>query len=174
MRRIRSKSRVFPSLFAVFAMLWISVVPSAVSAQQVTSEEVFVVREISVDETAESTSAARMQALAKGQITAAQRLMDRLTRPLDRSALAPLDAETVRTLVASFQIDNEKTSNVRYLADMTVSFKPAAVRRFLQTFGVPFAEVRSRPVLIVPALARETGYILWEEPNPWREAWQNH
>ena len=174
MRRIRSKSRVFPSLFAVFAMLWISVVPSAVSAQQVTNEEVFVVREISVDETAESTSAARMQALAKGQITAAQRLMDRLTRPLDRSALAPLDAETVRTLVASFQIDNEKTSNVRYLADMTVSFKPAAVRRFLQTFGVPFAEVRSRPVLIVPALARETGYILWEEPNPWREAWQNH
>lgn len=174
MRRITSKNRAIPSFFAVFAMLWISFVPDTVLAQQVVADDVFVVRGISVDESAESTSTARMRALANGQIVGAQRLLERLTRPLDRSALAPLNAETVGTLVASFQIDDEKTSNVRYLADMTVSFKPEAVRRYLQTFGVPFAEARSRPVLVVPTLEQGNSYILWEEPNPWREAWQNH
>lgn len=174
MRRTTSKSRVFQSLFAVLGMLWISFVPSTVSAQQVTTDDVFAVRDIPVDETAKSTSAARMRALENGRVTAAHRLVERLTRPLDRTGLPPLDAETVRSLVASFQIDDEKTSSVRYLANMTVSFKPEAVRRFFQTFGVPFADVRSRPVLIVPTLEQGSGYILWEDPNPWREAWQNH
>lgn len=174
MRRTTSKSRVIRSFFAVFAMLGISIVPGMLSAQQATTDDAFVIRNISVDESAASTAAARAQALENGQLMAAQQLVERLTRPLDRSALAPLDAETVRPLVASFQIDDEKTSSVRYLANMTVSFKPEAVRSYFRSLGVPFADVGSRPVLIVPVLEQGAGYILWEDPNPWREAWQDH
>lgn len=174
MRRTTSKISVFLSGFAVVAMLWVSSGFAPAHAQQAASDDVFVIRAVPVDETAGSTATARNNALAKGQLDAAQRLVARLTRSVDRPALVALDTETARSLVASFQVDNEKTSGVRYLADMTVTFKPDAVRALLRTAGVAFAETWSRPVLVVPVLQSGNGYVLWEDPNPWREAWQNH
>lgn len=174
MRRTTSKNTTVRSGFAVLAMVWLVVGFTPAAAQQGVADNVFVVRDVPVDETAASTAIARSNALAAGQLAAARRLVTRLTRSGDRANLPPLDAETARTLVASFQIDNEKTSDVRYLADLTVSFEPDAVRGFLRASGVPFAEVRSRPVLVVPVLQSGNQYALWDNPNPWREAWQNH
>jgi hypothetical protein len=174
MRRTTSKSSMVRHGFAVFAMIWLALGLTPASAQQAASNEVFVVRAVPVDETAGSTAIARNNALAAGKLVAAQQLVARLTRSADRANLAPLDADIARGLVASFQIDNEKTSDVRYLADLTVTFKPEAVRALLRASGVPFAEARSRPVLVVPVLQGAGVYVLWETPNPWREAWQNH
>ena len=174
MRRTTSKISLFLSGFAVVATLWIASGSGPALAQQAAGDDVFVIRAVPIDETAGSTAIARDTALAKGQLEAAQRLVARLTRSVDRPTLVALDTETARSLVASFQVDNEKTSSVRYLADLTVTFQPDAVRALLRTAGVAFAETRSRPVLVVPVLQSGNGYVLWEDPNPWREAWQNH
>lgn len=174
MRRTTSKITVFLSGFVAIAMLGFVSGLGPVHAQQTGSDDVFVVRGVPVDETAGTTAIARNNALAKGQLEAAQRLVARLTRSADRPALIALDTETARSLVASFQVDNEKTSSVRYLADLTVTFKPEAVRALLRASGVAFVETRSRPVLVVPVLQSGNGYVLWEDPNPWRDAWQNH
>lgn len=174
MRRTTSKINVFLSGFVAIAMFGFVSGLGPVHAQQAVSDDVFVVRGVPVDETAGTTAIARNNALAKGQLEAAQRLVARLTRSADRPALIALDTETARSLVASFQVDNEKTSSVRYLADLTVTFKPEAVRGLLRASGVAFAETRSRAVMVVPVLQSGNRYVLWENPNPWRDAWQNH
>ena len=153
----------------------VSVIGSTtLQAQQSALEDIFVVRDVALDESAQTAAAARALALAKGQREAFARLEARLTRSVYRGLAANVDPDTLRFLVDSIQIDGEKTSDVRYLANLSVIFKPEAVRNLFRQSGVPFAELRSRPITVVPVLATPARYLLWEDPNPWREAWRNH
>ena len=74
-------------------------------------------------------------------------------------------------MVQDFSVAGERTSSVRYLADLTFRFRPSAVRSYLQQQGVAFAETRSKPVLVVPIYGAAGQAVLWEEPNPWRATW---
>lgn len=142
-------------------------------AQTGGSQGLFTVSDVSVDETAETASSARSIALAAGQREAFRRLLDRLTAQSDRARLPAPDAQTMESVVQALEIDNEKTSAVRYLADLTVTFRPDAVRSWLRSNAIPYAETRSRPVLVLPVLLRGGTYVLWDEPNPWRAAWSS-
>jgi hypothetical protein len=62
---------------------------------------------------------------------------------------------------------------VRYLADLTVHFRADAVRQFLRQAGIPFAETVSKPLIVLPVLHDGDRLALWEDPNPWRDAWTN-
>lgn len=171
MRRTVSKFSVFLFPLFVFAMLVGLFGFGSAQAQQAALDDVFVVRDIPVDETAVSASIARAAAIEKGQREAVERLIARLTRSVFRESIGDIDQETVRFLISALQIEDEKTSDIRYLANLTVTFKPAAVRTYLRTANIPFAEIRSRPILVIPVIERNASYTLWENPNPWREAW---
>src|SRR5580704_15909065 len=100
----------------------------------------FSVTGVAVDATAATASAARDTALADGQRKAFRQLLERLAAPADYGRLPhPSDAEIV-PLVAGFQLQEERTSAVRYLATLTYSFRPNAVRALLRNAGIPFAE----------------------------------
>ncbi|MDE0058899.1 MAG: DUF2066 domain-containing protein [Defluviicoccus sp.] len=133
--------------------------------------EAFLVRDVAVDATAANATAARDRALARGHSVAFGRLIARIV-PVGEVARVPrLDAAAIAPLVQSFEVDGEKTSRVRYLARLTFRFDRTALRRFLRASGVPFAVARSRPVLVLPVLRSAGTYLLWDRPNPWREAW---
>ncbi len=158
------------SVFAVFLLLFSPLTEAWAQTAAVT--DIFVVADVPVDETAQNAADARVSALANGQVEAARRLFMRLTRDAYHAQLSRVEPDALGFLVDSLQINNERTSTVRYLADLTVRFKPDAVRDYLRNRAIPFAEVRSRPVLIVPVLQSAAEYSLWEEPNPWLAAWQ--
>ncbi len=160
------------SLIGFGLLLALDVLPA--KAQKSALEDIFVVRDVLLDERAETAAAARTRALALGQREAFARLEARLTRSVHRGLAANINVDTLRFLVDAIQIDDEKTSDVRYLANLTVTFKPDAVRDLFRFNGVPFAELRSRPLTILPVLAAVDRYILWADANPWREAWRNH
>lgn len=136
-------------------------------------DRVFVVGPVQVDVTARSSLAAREQALDQGHRAAWRRLVDRLVLPDDAEALAGLERESVNALVRDYEILRERTSHVRYLADLSFGFRPDAVRDLLHRMEIPFAETPSLPVLVVPVLVDSGRDILWEDPNPWRETWQD-
>lgn len=132
---------------------------------------VFLVRDVAVDATAENATDARDRALAEGHSVAFRRLIARIV-PMDAARRVPeLDAAAIAPLVQSFEVDGEKTSRVRYLARLTFRFDRASLRRFLRAGGVPFAETKSKPLLILPVLRAAGVYLLWDRPNRWREAW---
>src|SRR5581483_2235928 len=70
-----------------------------------------------------------------------------------------------------FSIANERSSAVRYIAQLTVRFDPNAVRRLLRNAGISFAETLSKPLVVVPVLSEGGRTLLWEETNAWRLAW---
>ncbi len=133
--------------------------------------DVFTVSGISVDETADTAAAARAAAFRRGQRAALATMLRRLTLRTDHGRLPAVDKERLDFMVQALEVADEKTSDVRYLANMTVTFKPAEIRRLLREAGVPFAESTSKPVLVLPVLQQDDRLVLWDDPNPWREAW---
>jgi hypothetical protein len=126
---------------------------------------------VPVDATAANANAARDAARADGQRRAYQMLLDRLTLAADRGRLPPPNDALLNELVSGFEVAKERVSGVRYLADYTFHFQPDAVRRLLRDAGAPFAETRSKPVVVLAVSQSDAGTVLWEDPNPWRDAW---
>lgn len=169
---MKMSRRWLVSLFLVFIAL-AGVTLGAAPARALEPDEVFIVAPVPVDVTAVSALTARVEALKMGQILAWKRLLERLTLPGDAVALLEYRAGALAPLIQGFEVLRERTSAVRYLASLSVSFNREEVRRVLADAGIAFAETPSRPVLIVPVLTSQGVGVLWEDPNPWREAWQN-
>ncbi len=134
--------------------------------------EVFEVRGVKVDVTAESAAAAREKAIAEGEVRAFQQLIRRLAQSADPGRLPSLDREQISALVVDFSVAEERTSAVRYIASLDFRFNADEVRRLLAEGGVDFAVTQSRPVVVLPVLSTAGALSLWDDPNPWRQAWE--
>lgn len=155
-------------------MLAGAVTVSALLAFPAMAQDIFTVTGVHVDESAETAAAARERALEIGQRLAFEEVVARITLPEDRAGLQIPDTAEITNMVRDFGVSNEKTSSVRYIADMTVRFKDDELRRYLRFRDVSFAELQSKPVMIVPVY-RTSGFVsLWDDPNPWREVWSRN
>lgn len=133
--------------------------------------EVFTVSGVAVEKTAATAAAARSEAIAEGQRQAFQRLMRRLI-PAGAAERVPTPAAgRLAEFVQDFEVADEKVSTGRYSAKITVRFKPEPVRSMLRADNIAFAETASRPVLVVPVYEAGGRSALWDDPNPWRDAW---
>jgi hypothetical protein len=126
---------------------------------------------VKVDATADSAAAARTIARTDGQRRALMEVLERVSGSADLSKLPKLDDQTITDMVDSFEVANEKMSTVRYLADYTFHFHPAKVRRLLRSANIAIAEAPAKPVVVVPVYRNAGTLTLWDDPNPWREAW---
>ena len=77
----------------------------------------------------------------------------------------------ISDLVQNYEVQSERTSAVRYIATLTYRFKPDDVRTLLRTANLQFAETYAKPFLVLPVLREEGVDLLWDQPNPWRDAW---
>lgn len=160
---------VFRRLIAVVFLVFAISLPVRASA----SDELFTVNDIKIDITAETASEARKQAMFEGQQKALLLVFERLTAKFDRLYLPePAEAEIVE-LVQDVVVSSEKSSAVRYIASLTIRFKPEAIKKALRAEGIAFTENKSEPVLILPLFRTwaEATPLLWEENNPWLAAW---
>ena len=156
-------------LAMILVVSWFSFGVCAPTAQ---AAGVFTVSDIAVDATAESASVARQTALARGHVLAMQKLVQRLVVREDVARVSPLSAEQIADLLEGFAVADERTSGVRYLATLTFSFQPDAVRGFLRSQQIRYAEAQSKPAVVVPLYGVAGEALLWDEPNPWRETWE--
>ena len=58
------------------------------------------------------------------------------------------------------------------MAELKVRFKREEIRRLLVAAGVPFSEAASIPIVVLPVYRKDEAVTLWEDSNPWREAWR--
>src|ERR1700739_2020859 len=135
---------------------------------------------VRVDATADSVAAARELARVDGQRRALALVIDRLSVSTDSAKLPKLDDHTITDMVESFEVANERMSAVRYLADYTFHFRPSKVRRLVHTADSAAAEANSKPAvdegggkpsIVLPVYKDSGSVVLWDDPNPWREAW---
>ncbi|HXC90893.1 MAG TPA: DUF2066 domain-containing protein [Stellaceae bacterium] len=126
---------------------------------------------VKVDATADSAAAARTTARTEGQRRALDEVIQRLTGSTDLSKLPKLDDQTITNLVDSFEVADEKMSQVRYLADYTFHFRRSRIRQLLRNADIAFSDTPEKPVVVVPVLQDGDKLMLWDDPNPWRDAW---
>jgi len=169
------KQKRFKALRALAVLVFgnlVLFIPESGGAQSaLQSGGVFEVREINVDVTAASTKAARDKARVVGEATAFRRLMERLTLRQDQPRLSGFSSEEITSYVQDFEVAREKASAVRYLATLNYRFKADKVRELLIDREIPFAETTSKPVLVLPVYQSAGAVLLWDDPNPWRDAW---
>jgi hypothetical protein len=152
-------------LFVLFALSFASL-----SAQ---AGNVFEVQKIKVDASAASTSLARAAALRDGQTKALSMAMRRLTKQEEWEKLPDIQALDFENLVEGLRISDEKTGPGRYLATLSVQFKPGPLRELLRGVGVAITEVQSQPALLLPVLEDLAGLQSWGE-HWWRQEWAAH
>lgn len=135
------------------------------------ADDLFTVRGIDVDVSAGSPSAARDQGVREAQRKAFDQLFDRLTVDGARTAMPPVTNESIDRMVQSYEVQEERTSAVRYVGKLAVRFNPTAVRTLLRGNGVAFAEVRSKPLLVLPVDQTSGVPVLWQSETIWRQTW---
>lgn len=157
--------------FAMAILVSVGFAVLLLCAQSAWAMDPFTVRKVAVDVTAGTAAAARESARKDGQARALRRLFARLVSSSVRNDLPVIEEAAAEFLVQSIEVGEEKTSSVRYLAKLTYRFKAEEVRTYLRLAGIPYAETVSKPVLMLPILRNGERAVLWEDPNPWREAW---
>ena len=135
-------------------------------------DRIFTVNNLPIDENAESAAVARDLALADGQRRALDRVFRRMVLQSDFDRIPRLEDDEISALVQAFSVTDEKTSSTRYLANLTVRLKKGAVRNFLRDLSLSYAETVSKPRLVIPVYEAAGATLLWDDPNPWRSAWE--
>ena len=143
----------------------------AVLACPAAAQGLFEVTGLKVDERSTDEVQAKFSAIANAQRRALQIVFRRLVQPEDFGRLPQITGQRVALMVRDYDIADEKLGGGRYLATISVRFLPGEVANALKEAQVPFAMTRSRPVVVLPVI--DTGSVrrLWDDPNPWRDAW---
>ena len=139
---------------------------------------------VTVDATAETAAKARETARLDGQRRALATLVEHLPGAGPAAKLPKLDDKAITDLVASFEVAKERMSAVRYVAEYTFHFRPAEVRRVLRSAGIAIADDpgkpsdpgqpspdSGKPPVLLPVYQAAGMARLWDDPNPWRDAW---
>ncbi len=139
----------------------------------VTGPDLFVANAVAVDVTAASVTEARERGLTQGRVVGFRTVLGRLVARDDLANVPELTAVQIIDMVRDFSIANERSSAVRYLADLTVRFDPVSVRRLLRNANIPLTETLSKPLVVVPLMREDANanWKLWEDANIWRGAW---
>jgi hypothetical protein len=98
------------------------------TSHSITSKKVFVIENVAVDETSSTALKAREKALEIGQKRAWKKLLERMTFPETVKKVADIPYSELRSLIRGYEVMRERTSTVRYLADLNVTFSANEVR----------------------------------------------
>ncbi len=135
---------------------------------------------VTVDATSDNVAKARDIARLDGARRALAQVVQNLAGGPDKTKPLKLSDNDVTDMVASFEVADEKMSAVRYTADYTYHFKPADVAKAMQTAGIAInnagtsAASGGKAIVVLPVYQDGTTALLWDDPNPWREAWAQH
>lgn len=133
---------------------------------------IYTVSNMPMDETAESAAAARDIALKKGQAQAFRRVIDRIVPKTEHGRVPQPTPAVLLEIISGIEVEDEKTSRVRYLANLTVRFDKRAVRRILRDANIPFAETAGKPLIVLPVYRTAGTVQLWDAANTWLRSWQ--
>jgi hypothetical protein len=175
------------------ALLWLLIAPLLPVAAQAQAQDNSYTATVTVDATSDSVAKARDVARVDGARRALDSVIAKLAGGPDKAKPLKLSDNQITDLVASFEVANERMSAVRYVADYTYHFKTADVNRVMQSAGIAINQPNSsaggasatpgssganvpalsggKPVVVLPIYQNGGSALLWDDPNPWRDAW---
>ncbi|UCH74091.1 MAG: DUF2066 domain-containing protein [Rhodospirillales bacterium] len=135
------------------------------------AQDLFEVTGLPVDARAADELQAKQEGIAEAQQQALQTVFRRLVAADEVVRLPEVTSDMLIAMVRDFDISDEKFGGGRYLATLSVRFDPQKVAEVLRSQRIRFAMTRSQPVVVLPVIDVGTAQRLWDDPNPWRDAW---
>lgn len=133
--------------------------------------------EVEVDVTGKDAADAREQAMMKAHTDALSELLGKFTTPEQVSGIiTSLDPGRINALVRGTEVLDEKISSNRYRARLQVTFDADEISMLIGKNGTGNNPQQVANVigsfLIIPFYEEDGTQMLWEESNPWRNAWK--
>lgn len=148
------------------------VVAAIIGAPVMAEQNPYVIRGVEVEVTGGSATEAREAALQNGEREAYRQLVEEYVPRQHRETLMNLPPEQIRRLIQGFEVQNEKITSDSYQAKLTYTFNKAEVDALLDTSGSGYIAPQNARTLILPLLRGQNEVLLWEDDNPWRQAWE--
>lgn len=116
------------------------------------TKDVYTIRGIAVDESAESVIAAREKAMGAARMAAAKMLINKITLASDRAAIGgvKIDGTLASKFTAAVDVEEETAGAGRYRGKLAVVLNPQTVRAYLDSINVPYIDAQAPLALMVP------------------------
>ena len=138
---------------------------------QTVNADIFTAKGIKIDEISDTVVNAKREGVLKAQNKALMLILSKITLGDSFQELEALNEITLSSMISSMEFVGEKSSEDRYIAQMTISFYPELIKSLLRENNIPFVQTKSRPTLIIPLLIHNEKAYLWEDYNLWKNAW---
>ena len=166
---VRPPPAAFAALLAVLLTAFAAAAPAAAQ------NDIYWVRDVAAKGEGKTDRAARTDAALNAAPAALERLLHRLTSIRDREFLPPVPPEHARAMVRGLEVVRAKRQDSpggrSFDGALSYLFNPEAVAAFLKAEQLGWSSRRSDPVLVLAVWRGEGGAVLWDDPNPWRDAW---
>lgn len=129
---------------------------------------------INVDVTDVNAAAAREKAMNSAYRQAFDIVVRKLTTAQDAAKLSTMTDAQIVNFVKEISVVSEKSSNVRYIADLQVTLNEQILKAYLQEKDIQTAVADKSKIVIIPIFREfeSDAPLLWEAQNLWLSAWQ--
>ena len=113
----------------------------------------------------------RKTALQRSYLIGFKRYLDWITTAPEDILEDIIQSIDVSSLVTSYSIENEKFNEERYSALITVNYDIEKIDTLLKKKNLKYFAGNGPKILVLPLMSFNDQLILWDDPNPWYEAW---
>lgn len=131
--------------------------------------------EVSVDVTDTNASVAREKAMLAANRRAFETVVRKITTSQGAQGLMNFSDDQILNFIKEVSVVSEKSSNVRYIADLLVTINESILKAYMQEKEIDSVVEASSRVIVVPVFREFEADkpLLWEQENIWRLAWEN-
>ena len=137
------------------------------SAWSASDAPLYIVQGVKADATASSSSAAREKAVTEARKKAYDIVLNRIIIDDEKPKVSEPQASELMNFVSEMSVMNEKTSSVRYMADLDFHFNDSEIKKYLEKNSTGYTNTISKPVLLLPIYTDGKSIVFADGDNPW-------
>ena len=126
--------------------------------------------DVSVDVTDKSASIARERAMAEANRAAFVEVVGKITDTQGASKLSAMPVEHLVNFIKEVAVLDEKSSAVRYIATLRITFNQDLLKTYMHEQNIPFLLQTSNSIMVVPVYVDVMSSL--DENNLWSQAWK--
>lgn len=127
--------------------------------------------DVSVDVTANTVAEAKKQAMNKAIRDGLNNVILSVSTQATVDEVNKLNDNQIQHFISEMMVLMEKTSDVRYIADLRISINEEVLNAYIQENNLPMIISEEKNILVIPLLEKENGELdLWSDENSWRKS----
>lgn len=131
--------------------------------------------DVSVDVTAKTVTEAKQQAISKAMRDGLNEVILGISTEESVKEVNKLNDNQLQHFITGVMVLREKTSDVRYIADLRISVDEDLLKAYMAENNLPIALSETQEVVVIPLLEKEDGsFDVWGDDNFWRQAFVDH